>query len=457
MKLWGGRFREPLDPFIEEYHTSLPFDNRLVIYDIIADQAHAKALAEAGVISEDLADRLVKALEEIKEEVKAGKRKIKGNEAEDIHTLVENWLIEKIGEEAGFLRAYRSRNEQIACDERLYLKAETSLIIEGITSLQRTLVNLAEQHKDWVIPGYTHLQRAQPVLLSHHLLAYFWMFQRDRERFVDALKRIDISPEGAGALAGGKLDPKVKAELLGFSQTFENSLDAVSDRDFILEFLSACAICAVHLSRLADEIVLWSSEEFGFLSLSDTVSTGSSMMPHKKNPSPAEIIRGKTGRVIGALVSLFIILKGIPLTYNNDLQEDKPPLFDAIDTLKSSIKAMEIVMKNAQFNKNRMEKAFEDYLLAVEIADYLFEKGIPFRSAHSIVGNILLYALEKGKKFRELTIDEFKLFSPLLEEDVYNRLTISSYLEKRNYKGGTGEKAVEKQLQRAKEVLSQYG
>lgn len=457
MKLWGGRFREPLDPFIEEFHTSLPFDKRLLVYDIVADQAHAKALAESGVISEELADRMVKALEEIKEEVRSGKREIKGDEAEDIHTLVENWLVEKIGEEAGFLRAYRSRNEQISCDERLFLKEETSQILEELVSLQRILVNLAEQHKDWVMPGYTHLQQAQPVLLSHHLLAYFWMFQRDRERFRDALKRIDISPEGAGALAGGKLDPRLKAELLGFSQAFENSVDAVSDRDFILEFLSACAICAVHLSRLAEEVVLWSSKELGFLSLSDAVSTGSSMMPHKKNPSPAEIIRGKTGKVIGALVSLLVILKGLTLTYNNDLQEDKPPLFDAVDTLKSSLKAMGVILTNAHFHKEIMENSLDDYILAVEIADYLLEKGVPFRKAHSIVGNILLYAMDKGKKFQELTIDEFKKFSPLLEADVYDCLSISSFLKRRNFPGGTGEGAVEKQLQKAKEVLSQYG
>ncbi len=457
MKLWGGRFREPLDPFIEEFHASLSFDKRLVLYDIIADQAHAKALAISGVISEELADKMVNALEEIKEEVKEGKRKVKGDEAEDVHTLVENWLTEKIGEEAGFLRAYRSRNEQISCDERLYLKEETSLIIQGLSSLQGMLLKLAERHKNWKIAGYTHLQRAQPLLLSHHLLAYFWMFQRDKERFLDTLKRIDISPEGAGAIAGGKLDPQVKANLLGFSRVFENSIDAVSDRDFILEFLSACAICSVHLSRLAEEVVLWSSEEFGFLSLSDAVSTGSSMMPHKKNPAPAEIIRAKTGRVIGSLISLLVILKGLPLSYNSDLQEDKPPLFDAVDTLKSSLKAMEKILQNACFNKEGLEKSLEDYLLALEIADYLLEKGVPFRKAHFIVGRILLYAREKSKKFNELTLEEFRLFSPLFEEDIYASLSFSSFLEKRNFPGGTGEEAVEKQLQKAKEVLSQYG
>lgn len=457
MKLWGGRFREPMDPFIEWFHSSLPFDKRLVLYDIIADQAHAKALSACGVISEELADRMVKALEELKEEVMKGERTIKGDEAEDIHTLVENWLGEKIGEEAGFLRAYRSRNEQIACDERLFLKEETRLILEGISSLQNVLLNLAEEHKDWVLPGYTHLQRAQPILLSHHLLAYFWMFQRDKERFLDALKRIDVSPEGAGALAGGKLDPQLKAKLLGFSKAFENSVDAVSDRDFILEFLSASAICSAHLSRLAEEIVLWSSEEFGFLTLSDAVSGGSSMMPHKKNPEPAEIIRAKAGRVIGALISLFIALKGLPLSYNSDLQEDKPPLFDAVDTLKSSLKAMEIILRNVRFNKEKMEKGIDDYIFAVEIADYLLEKGVPFRKAHAIVGNLLLYAMEKGKKFSELTIEEFKEFSPLFEEDLYNHLSLSSFLEKRNFQGGTGKKAIENQLLKAKEVLSQYG
>lgn len=457
MKLWGGRFREPLDPFIEEFQASLSFDNKLILYDIIADQAHAKALAVAGVISEELANKMVNALEEIKEELKRGERQIKGNEAEDVHTLVENWLEEKIGAEAGFLRAYRSRNEQISCDERLYLKDETMLIIKAISSLQATLLSLAERHKDYRMPGYTHLQRAQPVILSHHLLAYFWMLQRDKERFEDALKRIDISPEGAGAMAGVGLDPRIKADLLGFSGVFQNSIDAVSDRDFILEFLAVCAICALHLSRLAEEIVLWSSQEFGFLTLSDAVSAGSSIMPHKKNPQPAELIRGKTGRIIGSLVSLLIILKGLPLSYNSDLQEDKPPLFDAVDMLKFSLKAMEKILQNAHFNKERMEKSLEDYLLAVELADYLVRKGIPFRKAHSIVGNVVLYAIEKKKGFKELGLEEFKRFSPLFEEDVYNFLSLSSFLERRNFPGGTGEKAIEEQIQRAKEVLLQYG
>jgi len=457
MKLWGGRFREPLDPFIEEFHASLPFDKRLVIYNIIADQAHAKALATAGVISEELADKIVKALDEIKGELERGERTIKGDETEDVHTLLENWLEEKIGEEAGFLRAYRSRNEEIACCERLYLKDETNQMVKAISSLQATLLELANKHKDWLIPGYTHLQRAQPLLLAHHLLAYFWMLQRDKERFYDALKRIDTSPEGAGAMAGVGLDPELKASLLGFSRGFENSIDAVSDRDFILEFLAACAICSIHLSRFAEEIVLWSSEEFGFLTLSDAVSTGSSMMPQKKNPEPAELIRAKTGRVIGSLVSLLIILKGLPLSYDSDLQEDKPPLFDAVDTLKSSLKAMEKILQNVNFNKERMGKTLEDYLLAVELADYLLGKGIPFRKAHSIVGNILLYAKEKGKRFDELQLEEFKMFSPLFEESIYNVLSFPSFLKKRNFSGGTGEQAIEKQLQRAKEVLSQYG
>lgn len=457
MKLWGGRFREPPDPFIEAFNASLSFDKRLIIYDIIADQAHAKALAIAGVISEELKDKIVKALEEIKIEIESGERTINGDEAEDVHTLVENWLLEKIGDEAGFLRAYRSRNEQIACDERLYLKDETNKIIQLISGLQRTLLQLAEKHRGWIMPGYTHLQRAQPVLLPHYLLAYFWMFQRDKERFKDTLRRIDISPEGAGALAGVELDPKIKAKLLGFSTSFENSIDAVSDRDFILEFLSNCSICAIHLSRLAAEITLWASEEFGFLTLSDAVAAGSSIMPQKKNPQPAELVRGKTGRIIGALVALFLTLKDLSLSYSSDLQEDKPPLFDAIDTLKSSLIATEKMLENAEFNKDKLSKFPNDYLLAVELADYLLKKGLPFRKAHQLVGKIVLYAIDKGKKLADLTINEFKEFSPLFEEDVYSFLTYDSFFKRRNFSGGTGGEAVEKQIQKAKEVLSHYG
>jgi len=457
MKLWGGRFREPLDPFIEHFTSALRFDKRLFSYDIQADIAHAKALASAGVISEELANKIVKALEEIKKEVEEGRRAIKGDEAEDIHTLVENWLEEKIGDEAGFLRSYRSRNEQIACDLRLYLKEETGKIENALNSLQESLLSLAEKHKGWKLPGYTHLQHSQPVSLSHHLLAYFWMFQRDKERFRDGLKRIDISPEGAGAIAGVELDPELKASLLGFSRSFENSIDAVSDRDFLLEFLSHCAICSIHLSRLAEEIVLWGTQEFSFLTLSDAVCAGSSMMPHKKNPDPAELIRGKTGRIIGSLVSLFITLKALPLSYNFDMQENQPALFDAIDNLKDCLVAMNKILQNLSFNREKMEGSIEDYLLAVELADYLIQKGIPFRRAHRIVGELLLYAMEKGKKLKELEIKEMREFSSAFDEDVYKYLSLSSFYERRNFRGGTGEKALELQIKRAKEVLSQYG
>ncbi|MGB9877634.1 MAG: argininosuccinate lyase [bacterium] len=457
MKLWGGRFREPLDPFIEKFISSLPVDKRLLLYDIKGDQAHTRALLSAGVISEELAEKILKALEEIKEEVEKGEREIKGDEAEDIHTLVENWLEEKIGEEAGFLRSYRSRNEQIACDLRLYLKEETDLIMKDITSLQETLLSLAEKHKGWKLTGYTHLQHSQPVALSHHLLSYFWMFQRDKERFRDSLKRIDVSPEGAGAIAGVELDPQLKANLLGFSRPFENSIDAVSDRDFLLEFVSDCAICSIHLSRLAEEIVLWATQEFSFLSLADAVCAGSSMMPHKKNPDPAELIRGKTGRIIGSLVSVFIILKGLPLSYNLDMQEQVPLFFDAVDNLKGCLKAMTKILNNVSFNRERMEKSIDDYLLAVELADYLIKKGVPFRKAHRAVGQMLLYALENNKSLKELKVEEMKVFSSAFGEDVYECLSLSSFYERRNFPGGTGEKAIEIQIKKAKEVLLQDG
>lgn len=457
MKLWGGRFKEPLNPLIEEFLSSLPVDRRLILYDILSTKAHAKALRKAGIIGEELEGKILSALEKLEEEIKKGKIEIKGDEAEDVHTLLENWLYEQVGEEAGFLRYARSRNDQIACDMRLFLKEEIKSIIEAIHALQAILLSLAEAHKDYILPGYTHLQRAQPVLLSHHLLAYFWMLQRDKERLKDAYKRVDVSPQGAGALAGVELDPQVIAQELGFGKVFENSLDAVSDRDFILEFLADACISSLHLSRLANEIVLWSTQEFAFVQLADAVCTGSSIMPHKKNPDPAELIRAKAGRMLGNFVSLFTILKGLPLAYNIDLQEDKGFLFDAVDTLKSSLYAMGKILENLSFNRERMEESVDDYLLAVDVADYLLKKGTPFRKAHRIVGQVISYALEQGKKLKELDLEEWKRFSPLFEDDIYGCLSLESYLTRRNFPGGTGEGAVTAQIKKAQEVLAKDG
>jgi len=429
MKLWGGRFKGQLSKDMESFNNSINIDIRLLPYDIEASIAHAAALMKAGVISQEEFNLMKKALEKIKN------MEIKDiPDVEDVHTLVEKLLVEEIGDLGKKLHTARSRNDQVATDERLYLRKEIEKITELLENLIDTLNTLAKVNKNTIMPGYTHLQRAQPVTFSHHLLAYQEMFKRDTSRLKDLKKRVNVLVLGAGALAGTtyNIDRKYIASLLGFNDVSLNSMDAVSDRDFIIEFLSAASLIMMHLSRFSEEIVLWATQEFNFIELSDEYSTGSSIMPQKKNPDAAELIRGKTGRIYGNLMSLLTVMKSLPLTYNKDMQEDKEPLFDSIDTLKMCLKVFTGMIKSMHIKKEKMENAVKyGYLNATDLADYLVNKGIPFRSAHEIVGNIVSYAIEKNTSLEDLEIDEFRIFCNKIDEDVYEYLNIKNILKSR--------------------------
>jgi argininosuccinate lyase len=429
MKLWGGRFKGQLSKDMESFNNSINIDIRLLPYDIEASIAHAAALMKAGVISQEEFNLIKKALEKIKN------MEIKDiPDVEDVHTLVEKLLVEEIGDLGKKLHTARSRNDQVATDERLYLRKEIEKIIELLENLIDTLNTLAKVNKNTIMPGYTHLQRAQPVTFSHHLLAYQEMFKRDISRLKDLKKRVNVLVLGSGALAGTTydIDRKYVASLLGFNDVSLNSMDAVSDRDFIIEFLSAASLIMMHLSRFSEEIVLWATQEFNFIELSDEYSTGSSIMPQKKNPDAAELIRGKTGRIYGNLISLLTVMKSLPLTYNKDMQEDKEPLFDSIDTLKICLKVFTGMIKSMHIKKEKMENAVKyGYLNATDLADYLVKKGIPFRSAHEIVGNIVSYAIEKNTTLEDLEIDEFRIFCNKIDEDVYEYLNIKNILKSR--------------------------
>src|SRR5437879_1263130 len=398
-RLWGGRFRGKPDPQIAAFTTSLPFDQRLYRADILGSIAHATMLGRSGIIAPEEAARIVQGLREMLGEVDAGLLKIEG--AEDIHTFVESALRVRIGDAARRLHTARSRNDQVATDLRFYLKGEMVKIVGRTLALQQVLLALAEAHSSVIIPGYTHLQRAQPVLLAHHLLAYVWMFHRDVGRFRDAFARTDALPLGAAALAGTSypIDPHLVADLLGFSRVAENSLDATSDRDFAVEFVSAASLLMTHLSRLAGEIVLWTTAEFGFVELLDTISTGSSIMPQKKNPDAAELIRGKAGRVLGDLVTLLAVPRGLPLAYNSDLQEDKEAVFDAVDTATASLQVMGVILNGIRVNVDGIAGRLRGgFMGATEVADALARRGMPFRDAHELVGRIVLYAQEQGDR-----------------------------------------------------------
>ena len=445
---------EDTNKAVQQYVASIAFDQRLYRQDIEGSIAHTKMLAKQGIIAESDAETIIKGLDSIRVEIEQGKFQFK-IELEDIHMNIEARLFEKIGDVAGKLHTARSRNDQIALDMRLFVKEEISKTIDELKKLQRSLVELAEANKDVIMPGYTHLQQAQPVLLAHHLLAYFEMFQRDKERFYDCLSRTDILPLGSGALSGVSypIDREFVARELGFSKVSTNSLDAVSDRDFIIEFEAAAALTMMHLSRLAEEIVLWSSIEFGFIEIDEAFTTGSSIMPQKKNPDVAELARGKTGRVYGNLMAILTIMKALPLAYNRDMQEDKEGLFDTVDTLHSSLKIFAKMMKAIKVDVNRVREAIKrDYLLATDLADYLVKKGLPFREAHSVVAKLSEYAVNNHKSFHELSLSEYHNFSPLFDEDVYN-ITLESSVAARNIVGGTSSQQVEAALTRAREIL----
>jgi len=454
-RLWGGRFRGDLDPTIAAFTTSLPFDRRLYRADILGSIAHATMLGRRRIVPQDDADAMVRGLREILTEIDAGVLSIDG--AEDIHTFVETVLRARIGDPAGRLHTARSRNDQVATDLRYYLKTEIVKLVGRTVALQQVLLALSEAHPSVIIPGYTHLQRAQPVLLSHHLLAYLWMLQRDVGRLRDVFRRTDVLPLGAAALAGTSypIDRTLVASLLGFSRVAENSLDAVADRDFAVEFTGAAALLMTHLSRLAGEIVLWSTTEFGFVELSDSISTGSSIMPQKKNPDAAELIRGKVSRVTGDLVTLLSMLRGLPLAYNSDMQEDKEAVFDAVDTAHASLQAMGLVLHGIRFNTDRISAHLRGGLMgATELADALVTRGMRFREAHELVGRIVLYAQDQGRELWELSAEEYRRFSASLEDGAALATPAGAVANKRS-DGGTAPERVAEQLGAARTVIAE--
>ena len=448
------RIRKEGEKSVGEYIASIPFDRRLYKQDIAGSIAHAKMLAKQGIISDKEAELIVMGLASIREEIEQGTFPFR-TDLEDIHMNIEARLIEKIGEVGQKLHTARSRNDQIALDMRLFTKEAISQTIDRLVEFQRALLELAEANKDVIMPGYTHLQRAQPVLFAHHLLAYFEMLQRDVSRFRDCLKRADVLPLGSGALAGVPyaIDREFLAKELGFSQVSDNSMDAVSDRDFVIEYQAAASLAMMHLSRLAEEIVLWSSAEFGFVELDEAYATGSSIMPQKKNPDVAELARGKTGRVYGNLLAILTTMKALPLAYNRDMQEDKEGFFDTVDTLLSTLNVFTGMITSLEVKGEKTRQAAEGgYILATDLADYLVRKGVPFRQAHGVVGKLVQYAMEKRKGFEELSLSEYQTFSPLFAEDVYS-ITIESALEARSARGGTAPEQVREALKKARRRL----
>lgn len=455
VKPWGGRFTEATDTLVEEYTASIPYDWRLYPYDIAGSMAHALMLAKQRIITDREARRIVAGLREILKEISDGKLQFR-LELEDIHMHIESRLIRKIGPVGGKLHTARSRNDQVALDVRMYLRDVILEIRRLLRQLQRTIVDLADRNQDTVMPGYTHLQRAQPVLFGHHLLAYYEMFERDRGRLTDCFHRLNVLPLGAGALAGTVLpiDRKRVAKLLGFDGVAENSMDAVSDRDFAIEFLSACSQIMVHISRLSEELVLWSSSEFGFITISDAFTTGSSIMPQKKNPDVAELSRGKTGRVFGNLMALLTLMKGLPLAYNRDMQEDKEPLFDTADTMTATLGVVNAMLRGITVHRERMRHAAEDgFITATDLADYLVRKGMPFREAHEVVGRAVLLALEQSCGLKDLPLAEYRKLSGLIAKDVYQAISVEASVGRRKSQGGTAPDNLKKRLAVLKKAI----
>ncbi len=448
MPLWNSRFKKPLDPRALKFSSSIELDKRLYNEDIDGSIAHVRMLAKQKIIPAADARVIVRGLQQIRKEIASGKLKTNWRD-EDIHTFIEERLVKKIGEKGKRLHTARSRNDQIALDERLYLRKEIKLTIDAIRKLQRSLLKQAKKHRTTIVPGYTHLQRAQPILLAHHLIAYISMLERDRERLEDCFKRVNKSPLGAAAFAGTSLpiDRNYAAKLLQFDGIVVNSIDAVSDRDVQIEFIGACAITMMHLSRLAEEIVLWATHEFGFAQIDDSFATGSSLMPQKKNPDMAELIRGKTGRVYGNLIGLLTVMKALPLAYNRDMQEDKSHLFDAADTTKQSVEIAAELMERISFNAERFENELRgDLMLATDIADYLVKKGVPFRDAHAIVGQIVALCVARKCLLHELSPDDFLQFSPFLHEKVFKLMSALASVKGKHSAGSTSLKDCEKQL-----------
>ncbi len=447
-KLWEGRFSEDTDRLVEEFTASISFDKRLYKYDIMGSIAHCKMLGRCGILNKEETKKIVNGLENIEKEIEEGEFEFDTG-LEDIHMNIEKRLIDEIGDPGGKLHTGRSRNDQVALDMRLYLRDEIQEIIKGIKELKRSIIRIAKKNVDTIMPGYTHLQRAQPVLVSHHFLAYFEMLDRDEERFKDSLKRINVMPLGSAALAGTSLpiDRDYVASLLNFPKITTNSIDSVSDRDFTIEFCAAASILMMHLSRLSEELILWSSSEFNFIEIGDSFCTGSSIMPQKKNPDVPELVRGKTGKIYGNLFSLLTMMKSLPLAYNRDMQEDKRPLFDTVDTVKASLNIYSRLLKEIKLKKDEMSNAAsKGFTTATDMSDYLVKKGLPFRETHKIVGEIVKYCINKNKRFEDLGLKKMKEFSDLFEDDIFRYIKVENSINGKMSKGGTSGKEVLKRI-----------
>ncbi|MEX3446055.1 argininosuccinate lyase [Staphylococcus warneri] len=455
-KAWGGRFEAQPEEWVDEFNASIDFDQNLIDQDVQGSIAHATMLANQNIISQDEAHTIIEGLKAIQKDVHQNKIAFKAS-LEDIHLNIEHELIQRVGEAGGKLHTGRSRNDQVATDMHLYTKEEVNGIIELIKSLQQTILSIANQHVDTIMPGYTHLKRAQPISFAHHIMTYFWMLERDKSRFQDSMKRIDISPLGAAALSGTThpIDRHETQKSLNFSAVYENSLDAVSDRDYIVETLHNISLTMVHLSRFSEEIIFWSTDEAKFITLSDAFSTGSSIMPQKKNPDMAELIRGKVGRTTGHLMSMLVTLKGLPLAYNKDMQEDKEGLFDAIHTIKGSLKIFEGMLDTMTVNTNRLnETVTKDFSNATELADYLVSKNVPFRTAHEIVGKIVLDCINKGVYLLDVPLEDYQSHHESIEADIYDFLKPENCLKRRKSYGSTGQDAVKHQLSVAQQLMN---
>jgi len=455
MKLWGGRFLKNTDKMADDFNSSFRFDSRMYRQDILGSAAHAAMLGKCGIIPEDEAVLIQKTLLDILADMDNGLIGFEEN-AEDIHTYIEQLLVLRIGDAGKKLHTGRSRNEQVALDFRMYIKDEIINIRKMLIALEKVLLEMAGKHLDAAMPGYTHLQRAQPVTFAHHLMAYFQMFRRDIERLDDCFKRTDAMPLGSGALAGTTypIDRHMVARELGFSAITENSLDAVSDRDFAIELLACLSILMMHLSRFCEELVIWSSSEFGFVEMDDAYSTGSSIMPQKKNPDVAELVRGKTGRVYGALVALLTVMKSLPLSYNKDMQEDKEAVFEAIDTVKACLPVFTGMVSTLKIQAENMRKAAQGgFSNATDVADYLAGKGVPFRTAHEIAGKMVVYCIDKGKNIDEMSIVEFKSFSDKFSEDIYEKISLQKCISGRNIPGGPAPQSVKASIESGAKFL----
>ena len=454
-KLWGGRFEGTVEEWVEQFGASISFDHQLAKFDLMGSLAHVQMLGQTGILSLEEAEQIQDGLQALLRDLEAGELHF-DIANEDIHMNMEVLLTEKIGPLAGKLHTARSRNDQVATDMHLYLKEQLGHVLDKLANLNGVLLDLAEKHVETIMPGYTHLQHAQPISFAHHLMAYYNMFQRDSERFAFNLKHTDLSPLGAAALAGTTfpINRQLSSDLLGFQQPYTNSLDAVSDRDFILEFLSNASMLMMHMSRFCEEIINWCSFEYQYISLSDSFSTGSSIMPQKKNPDMAELIRGKTGRVYGNLLGLLTVMKSLPLAYNKDLQEDKEGMFDTVETILNSLDVLAGMLSSMQVNKAKMQQSTEnDFSNATELADYLAEKGLPFREAHEIVGKLVLDSIKHGKNIQDWDLEELQAYHPLIEEDIYIYLRPETAVRRRNSLGGTGFEQVKYQIEQAKKEL----